>query len=820
MRDPKSDRFKKWTQLMMSGQFVGPDRPISRVSMAKPKQVGLNSSRGIWRTVLHTEPTHPGNKIHASELEIGQIISIDITRTLGQDSATCSIKLYNVWNTSEDPEGLDTLLRPGFLTFDRGDEHQKTRSLYDSAVDPALHNALPGQTFPTDWGYAKNLWHDFLMPNTVVRTWFGYGTDSVGYVHDPGANQYIPPWDDTQLVCNGTWLIDKVQFNSDYTITLECRDMAKLLLEQYVYPPMLPMTRFPLIYCPDYGPSGGNSGNANLKPYGKSAVRWVTPLTSNDVYIGQNAYMLGHKPSDAFDSKPATYWLSVGNSVPNADYSFEYIQCATGGDTINQIEVDVYGSNYRIYVSILENGHWVGSQTVPYNPSSSAAFQPNGNGANIPYVQETLSGLGETCRIRLNRSYKAQAVRVTFTNLWDSGIGPYRYRAAVREFRVFFNPNPAALQSPGSSDAAVPGTVGKPGYIHDWMDVVKELACWAGFTWVGAPSSDPVIGTATSNNKASFRSQHLRVWGDLEITVGPIVCTNADYFVNKSFMEAIKQVADFLGNIVMVDESGGLICRQPNIWAIGNFIDDPDAPPGTKAYLEGNYIEFHENANLITYSATIDDTDIRSEIEVIGMYPGTSASAVPIAGGTTLDGESSAIDFTDVLAGQQRLFIVPGDASALLSKPLECQRMAELTALAIMMNYRKGQIHAPYHPGLQVDDQVRIYERTTNENNLHYVSGIRVSHNLISGEAFMDVDTHWLGKSPKGAGDWFTNKIKLTPAVLQLPAILKRIGKYGTDNRGEQQPPYNFAGSGAKGIPAGYGYGNDPLAGIPPIDQS
>jgi hypothetical protein len=772
--------------------------------MCKIPQRLVNSTRGPWRSLLGNPYGYTAGdaRLDPGEMEFGNVMSVEIVRTLGQDAATCTIQCINVWNTSEDPEGADTLLRPGYLTYDRGNKHNLTRSLYDSNFDPALHNALPGKTFPTDWGYARNLWNDFLIPNTVVRTWFGYGTDNSGYVHDPPGggpenSHYVAPWDDTQAVCTGTWLIDRVTYGADATITIECRDLGKLLLEQYIYPPMLPMSRFPLIYCPDV-PS---TGSVAVKK-GKNVVRAISG-GADDKYNGFNGSVYGHRPSDAIDSKPGTFWLSVGNAVPDADWSYEWIQANCGGDTINFVSLDLVGTNYRIYVSVFENGAWQGGTDIPYNGADAPFWD---NDAHIPYVVSVTSGNASSVTIHLGRGFKAEHVRVTFTNLWNSGLAgsspSYLYRAGVRTLTAYY-------QTGGNYQ---PGTVGQPGMIHDWMDVVKELACWAGFTWVGAPTADPLIGiTPSGPAKYGWGGKKLRTWGDIESTVGPIVCTNADYFVNKSFMDGIKQVADFLGNIVMVDESGGLICRQPNIWAIGNFIDDIFADPGEKAYVTGNYIEFHENANLITYQSIIDDTDVRSEIEVIGAYPGTSANAVPIAGGTTLDGTVSAINFTNVLAGQQRLFIVPGDASSLLFSKLECQRMAELAALAILMNYRKGSIHAPFHPGLQVDDQVRIYERTTNENNLHYVSGVHSTHNLVTGDCYMDVDTHWLGTDPKGAGDWFTNKIKLTPAVTQLPAIIARINKYGTDNRGEQQPPYNFADSTAGGIPPGYGYGQNPL---------
>jgi hypothetical protein len=113
--------------------------------------------------------------------------------------------------------------------------------------------------------------------------------------------------------------------------------------------------------------------------------------------------------------------------------------------------------------------------------------------------------------------------------------------------------------------------------------------------------------------------------------------------------------------------------------------------------------------------------------------------------------------------------------------------MAELTALFILFTYRQGSLSAPCHPGLQIDDQIRIYERITNETYIHYVSSIDTHMDLESGEYTMKCQTHWLGNDPDT--DWFVNKQNLTPAVKQLPAIVKRIGKQAGGDTFEQ-PPY------------------------------
>ena len=127
-----------------------------------------------------------------------------------------------------------------------------------------------------------------------------------------------------------------------------------------------------------------------------------------------------------------------------------------------------------------------------------------------------------------------------------------------------------------------------------------------------------------------------------------------------------------------------------------------------------------------------------------------------------------------MLGGQYRLFLVPGDSTKGFTTVEECQRMAELIGMKILFSYRKGQAKILAHPYLQLDDQVRIYERTTNEINVHYVSGISSRMDLSTGEYTMDVTTHWLGQDPNT--DWFVDYLQLSPAVRNLPAILARLG--------------------------------------------
>lgn len=929
---------------MRTGDMTGANRPFGRLTISRSQIESFTSNRpGPWRSlILDRQRRHP---------EIPYVKSIEISRSIGQDAATATIVIYNDYNAPDDwhPEGLDTgIYRAGYRAPDRG--------MQPSVTAPSVYGVT--DEYPTNWSYppvgsnehesSVRFNHRLFLPNRIIRTYQGYGSDNF----DEFGNQiwhkeaeYVHPRDDSKLALTGTWLIDSAVFSTnDGVVTIQCRDFAKLLLEQVVYPPMIPMERFPLVYCPTRPPSGQEGDTSSNRAGGYSR-------SSNDPWFGRGASVHGHRPQHAFDGKSGTYWLSVGNSGPRRGWSFEWIETETGGNEVNEISLHTQGSGYLCYVSVMEGGSWQGSRTVPYQPQSRPAYP---NGADINFVKRVTLGSTKTT-IELPRTYKAQRVRVCFTNLWNSGIGPFPFRAAVRDFTVRYH----------REDTFDPGTEGKPGHIDDWSEAIKELVSWAGLTWVDKTQSvlpDMLLGQTTKDRYG------LRAWGDFEyLGAGPIECTPGDFFLNKSFMEAINTIKDFLGCIFYIDEEGGAIFRLPNMFGGGNFITDlsneylasmyaalfslhiynspdssglitrgqmaaivlrffehfgyeipeysgdafPDVSGHTHhkeisrladldiviGFKDGNYgpdetllrgeaavilvraaewaasttiptpsnqiypdvgdhvyqtsirkaheaglmigytdrlfrpndglsrlhsaetlynlaeflgldlpevtvpeeylprtwpIEFHENANLVEYSLTFDDSQVRSEVLVVGESPDTNATN-PVAAGYVLGknpitGGVSRIDFSDVLGGQNRLLLVPGDASRGFETQEECQRMAELVALFILFTYRKSTIQAPAHPGLQLDDQVRVFERTTHEYNVQYVAGINTRMDLDTGEYMMDVTTHWLGDDPDH--EWFVDKSTLTPAVKQLPAIIKRLGDV-------ERPPPGPGGQGS-----------------------
>lgn len=792
MLDPDTLAFTRATKVMGTGQMVGEHRPVGRVTVSRnvldvhPSSVNA----GLVREVIF------GSEDRDLEREALAIVKgIQIQRSVDDDAATCTITLANDGsNLNSEPQGSDWVGREGYWTPGRQkNERSPVQSIYKDTDqgDESAHLFPPG-FYPTSWNYpapdAYNMGHpdpqlrysqeyltDLFIPNRVVRTYQGYGSqnvDDTGEQLMPADDGYVPPWEDEYLFRTGIWLINRATVNQDGYLTLECSDLAKLLIKQIIYPPMIPMDRFPLVYCPitEAIPPKGDKGGR-----GKNVAKGYHS-SSNDPWYGRGASLYGHSPYHAFDGRPDTYWLSVGNAGPTRPFAYEWIQTPCGGNEVNEISVSMRGGNYVCFVSVMENGSWQGGSVVPYDPNHTASFP---NGANIPYVKRTTIS-GGNVSIRLPRAYKAQYVRVCFWNLAYSGLGTYPYRAMLREFRCYW-------QRPNTYEAGVPSNRGKPGAIESWTDAVKEMLAWGGFTWVADPNVYPDVPPDPLLGKEEGTGIPLRVWGDLEITPGPEDCSSPDQFLNKSFMEGINQIKEWLGCIFFVDESGGAVFRLPNIFKGGNFIHDPEETDESP-YVEKEWpIEFHENANLMDYSLVFDDEQLRSEILVVGDTPDNTAETMassPILGGVVLQdnipgmGGSNAtteVDITSVLAGQYRLMIPPSENTKGFKKEEEAQRMAELTALFILFTYRRGQITAPAHPGLQLDDQVRVFNRVANEYNVQYVSSISTEMDLDEGIYQMEVDAHWLGGDPDT--DWFFDRYQITPAMENYPAILRRIGE-------------------------------------------
>ncbi len=103
----------------------------------------------------------------------------------------------------------------------------------------------------------------------------------------------------------------------------------------------------------------------------------------------------------------------------------------------------------------------------------------------------------------------------------------------------------------------------------------------------------------------------------------------------------------------------------------------------------------------------------------------------------------------------------------------ECIVMADLITLRQLFTYRTDTVVIAGNPAIQIDDQVRLYERVTNEGFLQYVEGITSSWDLESGRWTYQLSTHWLGDAPFDS--WVFDPANLDPATQAYLAALGKI---------------------------------------------
>lgn len=731
-----------------SGLFVGPNRPNTRVLVSK-HVLKKNSAGG--RSLLFN-PSSVQNIVSVAEsYELPNVATVEIDRRLGADAASIRITVRNNIppdageNLDEAYDGtasptrreLRDLGRPGYFTFRRG-----------VAVDTDGINP---------WSHDETPWVDLLIPNRVIKTFQGYGTDLSGH-----------PANDTNLTLTGIWLIDKVEYKSSGDVIIEGRDMAKLAIEQKLYPPIVPQKHYPLEICGDRTEINlvTNTEIITKTVEGQQGPNVARHITSgwdsgNAPWYGINGSVYGHRPSHAFDGNEASYWLSMGNNGPNELWSFEWIGADCRGELVNRVRFKQKWGGYKVYLGVkdTEKG-WRGSNIVPYGYWTRPAAP---NDSNRPYIKQFWTARNNNwITVDMGGMWKALQVRLTFTNLVNSGLGTNPYRAAVYEFRVDSYVEAHTVTTVIETEEEVETLI--PGNIGDYTSIVKILAAWSGW-FRPSTNHDPVLTRFDPNLKG-------RVWGDFfESGAYPVdpPCIPPSFWDNKSVMDGINQIKEILGFIFTVDSTGGIQWRPPNIWRTGNYI------LGKGYQGETSVRTISEEKVLIDYGTTIDDENLRSDILVV------SADDPSVYGAYQpgwAEGESepgTALSDLALLGGQQRVMLVANYPFGTADDPnakASIEKFAFLTSLWIHWSYRKSRFRIPGNPAFEIDDQVRIYERVTSETYVHYIEGYTSVMDLEAGTWFMDMDTHWLGNGP--SQQWVIRSRDMHPALF---AYLESIGQ-------------------------------------------
>ena len=756
MREVPNVMTARW----YSGLYVGDAKPMARVTVHKPNIELFNTQENLFASLMFGGGGTPK--------ELPNVKSVSWERGIDQDVASCTIEFYNVAplpiGQTPRPDELD---QPGYYTYNRG--------------------ATP---YSSRWGHTENEWAKLLMPDNILRTFEGYGFDA----------DVVPEYD-PNLVQTGVWMIDEVDITAAGTITVTCRDTGRMLLDHISFPPVTPFESgfktkdlplgayaYPVLF------RGENTEPYSFTeevPQGPQRLGMSYRTSSNFPYSGHGAQR-GHFPRQAFDESDKSYFLSVGNARPDQGYSYEWVEGSIKKQRVRRVRFKSLYAPHTAYLSLYADGRYVGGSRISYDPNHPVSAP---NGADINYVQaRQVSGTGWT-EFDLGDGYEnVTRVRVTLGALFNSRIGPFPYRAGVRRFEAYG----------GATSRMETTTVTfEDKNYDDYTDIVKLFCAWGGFYWprrvvhmVGEvpgdafymtsealvreriqdiranrglppdPESDEIwvqriwfngshtIGQARTDIDAKANKEGAeelltdggkrwwpfarddramtikfgRVWGDFQLsgTYGPAPLTE-DIFDKKPLMDGIAYVRDILGYIFHIDELGGAVFRPPNIYNIGNLFRSGGPSSGTRTK---QMVTIDETQILMDVGTKLTSANIRERTFV--------SNADGTVGGMAKGWNPNPI-------GMRRM---GGWSDQGFETNAEALTMAETIALAQLFTYRTDQITIPGYPGIQIDDQVRIFERVTSEGYVHYIKGLSSSLDLESGQYTYSLDTHWLGESP------------------------------------------------------------------------
>lgn len=765
MRNVSGEMWYTWEQ----GNFLGDNRPITRATISKTSLETVEG--GHFRTLLF------GSR--ADEYEIPNIRTCSIDRRLGTDAASMTLTFLNASHVD-----LQENLDETYIEAAGGAAGGPTKRELMEFGSPGGFTyrrgvANEGGGSPNPWSHDVNpTWVDMFLPNRVIKTFQGYGTDNAGY-----------PWNDTKLVQTGVWLIDKVDMGADGLITLTCRDPAKLLIEQRLYPPIVPLESYQLNLCGPYVKTTYVDEEKSTVEKTPESLGPNVAVQSDSTYDSSTAFysisVYGHTTAHAFDSDETTWWCSMRNSQPSYDWSYEWIDGACNHEPVSRVRFKPWAGGYTCYIGVKNNGVWQGTATVPYNRYAVPAAP---NDSDIKYVKKINVPPGEDwVTVDLGEMYDSvDFVRLVFTDLQDfsaiSGRSDGDYRAGVYELEAMaFTTASETTTTEVSTEEIV---TNPDGNISDYTDIIKLFLAWSGFYWpkgrITADGDFVLFDSGFSDSDPLFLrddwgAEGGRVWGDFfDSGAYPIepACIPAEYWDNKSVQDGINQIKEILGFIGYVDATGGYVWRPPNIWKTGNFVS------GMGYQGETSIPIITEDNVLLDFGVTIDDAALRSEIIVVqkdpdpegsmvwgSFVPNWASEGIP----QTVEGQNiGQVTDLSLLAGQVRSMLVADypfgqDLNDEEKARAEVTKFAYLVALWIHWSYRKTKFRIPAMPALEPDDQVQIFERITSETYIHYLLGVNSVMDMDAGTWYMDIDTHWLGNGPDE--EWHVEASEMSPAL-------------------------------------------------------
>lgn len=742
MRNVPDSLLAAWN----SNTFIGQNRYALRVTIQKVKLAITDNGDWTYASVLFPQVHKP------RELPNCRRLTYNRDTQAPKQSGTLELYNYKALGIGEVPPTKGTRFgQPGYYTPRRG--------LATEAADL--------------WSQTSNEWRDWLVYDRVIRTYEGYGFDD-----------RVAPEDDPHLVLTGTWLTTDIDFDSTKgVITVTIDDLGRMLTDDnLLFPPVVPVSHFPLEFSPRATVPGPDVTDV-------SAAHWTRPTYKDDSgvpYNGPDGVEWGHRPDDAFDDNDASYWLSIGNESPDADYAYEFVEGAPQTSLVLAVSGRVWGGPYTCYLSIhTTDKGWLGRTSVPYNPKDPVSAP---NGAHVPYVQSKQVSRDDNFVFNgpTDGWNNVDGVRVTFHHLTDSGIGPFPYRAGVRSLRT------------SGEVVTIQHTTKTIGY-NEYTDIIKILCGMGGFFWPSAAnkarvaqSDGSIVDVTTAFADTALGgsgSQRGRIWGDLQNTgVGPITSITPDQLDKQPIYAAIQIIQETVGFLFYIDETGGVIWRMPNTFQLGNWVLGAGNSSGYTArggvsslagLPVGSYTPIAHSGGRTSSYVTVDDKhriqDLNAKLSgrnvrekvFVGNLDGTNAdlSDPDFHGpakttGTGTDGVAAITDgINPYPSGFRR---VAGWLDQHFESVEECQRMADLIVLAQALTLWTDTVVIAGNPQIQIDDQILVTDEVSADVAFHYVSALQSEGDMEKGSWTYSLTTNQLGIDPSDPTKWVFDASKFS----------------------------------------------------------
>lgn len=405
-----------------SGNFTGDDgKPSSRLAVVPDWWLFTAFNVGNWPAGKFPVRYFLDSIDSLDKIEVPNLLSVDYDDNISDAAGSAT---FTIGNQIMDPNltvlesGAD-LGNPGYLSPDHG-------------------QTLEAQA---RWGQTPNEWAGRLVEGAQLRLYQGYGGQ---------AKTLEDAIDDGNVVQEGIWFVDDVQIDTSGNLVLSCRNAGVFLVDQLLYPPLLPPDFVPPSYArwiytsadQPVVPVGGATAGT-----GPAVTRKLTYLTSSaDAWYGPNFPLHGHPGTDSLDNVPDTYSLGPGNSRADAPWATDYWEYGVGAEEINAVTLRPWAGNYTLYISIMEHGVWCdesGEGAIPYDVDALIATGETwavDTHADIPFSVRAGTPWEQSVTVTLPRTYRADRIRLTFRDQAKSQWGPWLYRAGIREVAAVYDP--------------------------------------------------------------------------------------------------------------------------------------------------------------------------------------------------------------------------------------------------------------------------------------------------------------------------------------------------------------------------------------------